>query len=96
MDIISTARTCLVAASFGIASLTLSSCGDEVRPPAQDIGLELPEPATQPFDPPGPTTRHYEPACNTRAAVRPCPEPDPAGSGTRNRMDFNDEFEPGR
>lgn len=87
MDIITTARTCLVAATFGAASLALSSCGDEVQPPAQDIGVELPEPET----------RHYEPACNTRAAVRPCPEKkSPAGSGTRNRIEFDDELARGR
>jgi hypothetical protein len=87
MDIITTVRTSILAATLGVASLTLSSCGDELKPPAQDIGVEQSEPE--------PTT-HYEPACNTPASVRPCPDWNRPGRGTRNRMDFNDEFEPGR
>ena len=87
MNIITTVRTCVVAATFGAASLALSSCGEEVQPPEQEIGVVLPEPET----------KHYEPACNTRAAVRPCPEKkSPSGSGTRNRMEFGDEFVLGR
>lgn len=87
MNIITTVRTCVVAATFGAASLALSSCGEEVQPPEQEIGVVLPEPET----------KHYEPACNTRAAVRPCPEKkSPSGTGTRNRMRFDDELAVGR
>jgi len=83
INIITTVRTCLVAATIGAASLALSSCGDEVQAPAQEIGAVLPEPEI----------RHYEPACNTRAAVRPCPDKKVSpGSGTRNRMEFDDEL----
>ncbi len=63
MNIIATVRTCLVAAVFGAASLTLSSCGDDVRPPSQDIGGVTPEP----------TPRRFEPTCDPRTAVSPCP-----------------------
>lgn len=86
MNITTTVRTSFVAGTFAVASMTLSSCGDEVPAPAQEIRVELPEPEI----------RHYEPACNTRAAVRPCPEPTPSGSPTRNRMRFDDELAPGR
>ena len=83
MNITRTVRTAAVAAIFGVASITFSSCGaDEVRAPSQDIGGVTPEPSP----------RHFEPACNTRAAVTPCPEPGPAGSGTHNRKQFDDEF----
>ena len=87
MNIMTIVRTSVVAATFSAASLALSSCGEEVQAPAQEIGVVLPEPEV----------RHFEPACNTRAAVRPCPEKkSPAGSGTRNRMRFDDELLPGR
>ena len=39
MNIIMTVRTFVVAATFAAASLTLTSCGDELEPPAQDIGV---------------------------------------------------------
>lgn len=88
MNTNTTVRTILVAITFGAASLALTSCGDEVQAPAQEIGVELPEPEV----------KHFEPACNTRAAVKPCLEPKrhPAGSGTRNRMRFDDELAPRR
>lgn len=86
MTSFTTVRTFLVAVTFAAASLTLSSCGDDVQPPSQDIGGVTPEP----------TTQHFPPACNTRAAVTPCPEPTPAGSGTHNRKGFDDEFAPGQ
>lgn len=86
MNITKTARTCIVAAAFAAASITVSSCGSDVEPPSQDIGGVTPEPSP----------RHFEPACNTRAAVTPCPEPGSAGSGTRNRKQFDDEFMPAR
>lgn len=86
MNITKTARTCIVAAAFAAASITVSSCGSDVEAPSQDIGGVTPEPSP----------RHFEPACNTRAAVTPCPEPGSAGSGTRNRKQFDDEFMPGR
>jgi hypothetical protein len=85
MNTITTARTFVVAATFAVASITFSSCGSEIEPPAQDIGGVTPEPSP----------RHFEPACNTRAAVRPCPSDAPTG-GTRNRMRFDDELEPQR
>lgn len=85
MNITTTVRTGVVAI-LATASLALSSCGQEVRAPAQDIGVELPEPAT----------RQYEPACNTRAAVKPCLKDSTAGSGTRNRLEFGDELVPRR
>jgi hypothetical protein len=77
MNIITTARTALVAAAFGAATLTLTSCGDDLKVPTEDIGgAVLPDP----------TPRHFEPACNTPAAVRPCPEtPKPKSHSTRNR-----------
>ena len=78
MNTIATVRNCLVAAVFGAASLTLTSCGDDVRPPSQDIGGVTPEP----------TPRKFEPACNTRAAVTPCPEFAP------NRQKIDSEFAP--
>lgn len=90
MNIITTVRTCVVAATFGAASLALSSCGEEVQPPEQKIGVVLPEPET----------KHYEPACNTRAAVSPCP----AGPNRQkidsqpapNRQKVDSEFLPRR
>ncbi len=92
MNIISTVRTCVLAATLGAASLTLVSCGDEVRPPAQDIGFEQPEP---------PKAKTYEPACNTRAAVRPCPDPTLAPNRQKldhqpvpNRQKLDSEFLP--
>ena len=81
-----TARTFFVAAIFAVASMTMSACGSDVEPPSQDIGGVTPEPSP----------RHFEPACNTRAAVTPCVDPSPAGKGTRNRKQFDDEFMPGR
>lgn len=93
MNIIATVRTCLVAAIFGAASLTLSSCGDEVSPPSQDIGGVTPEP----------TPRQYEPACNTPAAVAPCPDPTFAPNRQKidsevapNRQKIDSEFAPAR
>ena len=62
MNIITTVRTCVLAATFGAASLTLVACGDDVQPPAQDIGFEQPEP-----------TKTFEPACNTRASATAVP-----------------------
>ena len=92
MNTITTARTFVaafpnhrtgVAATFAVASITFSSCGSEVEPPAQDIGGVTPEPSP----------RHFEPACNTRAAVTPCPEPDTwTGNGAHNRKKFDDEY----
>lgn len=82
MNTITTARTFIVAATFAVASITFSSCGSDIAPPSQDIGGVTPEPSPH----------HYEPACNTRAAVTPCPEPGPAGSGTHNRKQFDDEY----
>ena len=96
MNINMTVRTYLVAATIAAASLTLTSCGDELQPPPQDIGVELPEPAT----------RQYEPACNTRAAVRPCPDPTYAPNRQKidsqdsqpapNRQKIDSEFAPAR
>lgn len=75
------------AAAVAIATVgTVSACGTEVPAPAQQIKVEVPDP----------TPRHYEPACNTRAAVTPCPGVPPVRPGTRNRMRFDDEFAPGR
>jgi hypothetical protein len=82
MNIIATVRTCVVAAAFGAASLTLSSCGDEVRPPSQNIGGVTPEPSP----------REFEPACNTRAASTPCPNP----SYAPNRQKIDSEPAPNR
>lgn len=65
MNIIATVRTCVVAGIFGAASLTLTSCGDEVRPPSQDLGGVVPDSKV----------RQFEPACNTRASANPCPGP---------------------
>lgn len=88
MNTITTVRTILVATTFGAASLVLTACGDEVQAPAQEIGVERLEPEVT----------HYEPACNTRAAVKPClgPKRHTAGSGTRNRRRFDDELLPRR
>lgn len=69
--ITATARTLLVAATLGVATLTVSACTDQVEAPPQDIRVELPEPEVKTF----------EPACNTRAAVKPCLDRPPAGSG---------------
>lgn len=82
MDITRTTRTLLVAAALGATTLTLASCGKELPAPTQDISVVVPES----------TPRHFEPACNTRAAVRPCPTP----RETRNRMRFDDELAPSR
>ena len=83
MSTITTARTFVVAATFAVASITFSSCGSEIEPPAQDIGGVTPEPSP----------RHFEPACNTRAAVTPCPEPDTwSGNGAHHRKRFDDEY----
>ena len=82
MNIQKTTRNCIVAAAFAAASITVSACGSDVEPPSQDIGGVTPEPSP----------RHFEPACNTRAAITPCPEPGPAGSGTHNKKQFDDEF----
>lgn len=82
MTITKTVRTCVIAAIFGAASLTLSSCGDEVSPPSQDISGVTPEP----------TPRTYEPACNNRAAANPCPDP----TFAPNRQKIDSEFAPGK
>jgi hypothetical protein len=82
-----TARTSIAAAAFAVASIFLSSCGTDVEPPAQDIGGVTPEPSP----------RHFEPACNTRAAVTPCPDPDAwTGNEGHNRKRFDDELQPRR
>lgn len=71
-NITTAARTVLVAATIGVATLTVSACSDQPpQPPAQEINVELPEPEV----------RTFEPACNTRAAKRPCLDDPPAGSG---------------
>jgi hypothetical protein len=84
MNITTTVRTCLVAATIAAAGLATTACGDEVQPPAQDIGVQLPEPEV----------KHYEPACNTRAAVRPCPGDTWPGNEAGNRKQFDDELAP--
>jgi hypothetical protein len=86
MDITTTVRTFLLAATIAATGMATTACGEEVKPPSQNIGVQLPEPEV----------KHFEPACNTRAAVRPCPSDMPTGSGTRNRMRFDDELEPQR
>jgi len=85
MNITLAVRTFLVATTVAAAGLATAACGEELEPPSQDIGVQLPEPEV----------KHFEPACNTRAAVRPCPSDAPTG-GTRNRMRFDDELEPQR
>ena len=85
MNITHTVRAFLVATTVAAAGLATAACGEELEPPSQDIGVQLPEPEV----------KHFEPACNTRAAVRPCPGDAPTG-GTRNRMRFDDELEPQR
>lgn len=85
MTITLAVRTFLVATTVAAAGLATAACGEELEPPSQDIGVQLPDPEV----------KHFEPACNTRAAVRPCPSDAPTGS-TRNRMRFDDELEPQR
>lgn len=94
MNLTTTVRTCVLATTFAAASLTLVSCGDDVRPPAQDIGFEQPEP---------PQTKTFEPACNTRASDTPCPDPTYGPNRQKldhqpapNRQKLDSEFLPGR
>jgi hypothetical protein len=82
MNITTTVRTWLLAATIAAAGLATTACGEEVQPPSQDIGVQLPEPEV----------KHYEPACNTPASVSPCPDARPYTSG--NRKQFDDEFAP--
>lgn len=43
---------------------------------------------------PEPEVKHYEPACNTRAAARPCPGDTWPGNEAGNRKQFDDELAP--
>ena len=72
----------VASAAVFAATLTLSSCGDEVSPPSQDIGGVTPEPAP----------RTFEPACNSRAAATPCPDP----TFAPNRQKIDSEFAPAK
>jgi hypothetical protein len=81
MNITTTVRTCLVAATIAAAGLATTACGDEVQPPSQDIGVQLPEPEVD------------EPACDTGAGVRPGDTW--TGNTAGNRKQFDDEFAPG-
>ncbi len=83
MDISTTVRAFMLAATIAATGMATTSCGEEVKPPSQEIGVQLPEPEV----------KHFEPACNTRAAVTPCPEPDTwSGNGIHNRKQFDDEY----
>ncbi len=84
MNITTTVRTWLLAATIAAAGIATAACGDEVQPPYQDIGVQLPEPEV----------KHYEPACNTRAAVRACPGDTWPGNTAHNRKQFDDEYAP--
>ena len=84
MNITTTVRTWLLATTVAAAGVTTTACGAEVQPPSQDIGVQLPEPKV----------KHYEPACNTRAAVRPCPGDTWPGNKAHNRKQFDDEYAP--
>jgi hypothetical protein len=85
MNITTTVRTCLVASAIAVAGFATTACGEEVQPPSQDIGVQLPEPEV----------KHYEPACNTRAALEPCPSDTPTGTDWSKRKQLDDEFRPG-
>jgi hypothetical protein len=85
MNITTIVRTWLLAATITAAGIVTTACGEEVEPPAQDIGVQLPEPEV----------KHYEPACNTPASVRPCPGIRP-GYTSEGRKRFDDELAPRR
>lgn len=81
MNITTTVRTWLLATTIAASGIATTACGEEVQPPSQDIGVQLPEPEV----------KHYEPACNTRAAVRPCPSDTPTGTDWSKRQQSGDE-----
>ena len=79
-----------IASAFAVAAVfAVTACGNEVAPPAQDIG------GTQ-ADKPAPTQRNTSGSRmdfgdeNGKAAQQ-SGDSEPAGSGTRNRMDFRDD-----
>jgi hypothetical protein len=74
-----------------IAFPAFAACGTEISPPAQDIGGSRIEKQDAPSQPERTTGNRYRfddeygtPKIRERKAQ-------PAGSGTRNRMDFRDE-----
>ena len=87
MSITLAVRTFLVATTVAAAGLATAACGEELEPPSQDIGVQ---------SCPSPRSSHFEPACNTRAAVRAVPGATrpPAAPATACR--FDDELEPQR
>ena len=84
-------RRVAAAAVAAIVVPTFAACGDEVSPPAQDIGGASTEKKESAPRAPKRTTGNRYDFGDEYGKARPRTEAhEPAGSGTRNRMDFGD------
>lgn len=79
---------CTIAAFVAPA---FAACGTEISPPAQDISRAKVEKKDAPATPPRTTGNRFRFDDEYGTAKVPAHEPRPAGSGTRNRMDFRDD-----
>jgi hypothetical protein len=92
MNITTTVRRriafCTIAA---IAFPAFAACGTEIAPPAQDVGRSKVEKHDGPAMPKRTTVNRYTFDDEYGTAKPREHKTQPAGSGTRNRMDFGDD-----
>jgi len=74
-----------------IAFPAFAACGTEIAPPAQDIGGSKVQKQDAPAMPPRTTGNRFQFDDEYGAAKVREHKTQPAGSGTRNRMDFRDD-----
>ena len=84
-------RRAFAAAAVVIGFSGLTACGTEIAPPSQDIGTVVEKQQKAPVQPRRTTGNRMHFGDDLGDAKTRAPrQATPAGSGTRNRMDFRD------
>lgn len=91
MDVTTIHRRIASCAIVAVAFSGFAACGSEVSPPAQNISDQSEKQDSKAPSPRRTTGNRFDFGDEYGTAKVPARKARPAGSGTRNRMDFRDE-----